>query len=59
MAGAALVEREFTCAICGDIFRALAGPRPVPDAVCTHCGLKYSVEERQERIEERRQRRGR
>jgi DNA-directed RNA polymerase subunit RPC12/RpoP len=46
-------ERSFTCSICGERFTALTGDQPVRDPVCTHCGLRYSPEQRRRLTEER------
>ncbi len=39
-------EKQFTCSICGDTFKALTGTASPSDPVCMSCGLRYSPEKR-------------
>ena len=38
-------ETQFTCAVCGARFKALAGPTPPAATYCGDCGLKYSADQ--------------
>lgn len=44
MPRSSFIEREFTCAICGARFKALAGPSTPYIVYCGDCGLRYPRE---------------